>query len=243
MSASEADLVLASRRDSDRALYTWAAIVAAIVVLAGFAQTYYAKSVFGTPELSALLHLHGTVMTAWFGLFILQVRLAATRRMPLHRRLGMYGAVLAVLVVIVGTVTAVAAAAAGRSPPGAPPPLVFLAVPIGDMVFFAVAVSAALILRRRPEYHKRLMVVATLGVLTAAIARMPIDVLRAGGLPAYFGVTDLILLAFIAADTVRHRRLHPAYAWGIGLVLLSQVARAAGAGTPQWIAFARWLTA
>ena len=242
MSATELDSAIALRRSSDRSIYTWAAAVAALVVLAGFARTYYAKAAFGTPELSALQHLHGLVMTAWFALFIVQVRLAATARMQAHRRLGASGVVVALLVVIVGSATAIASAAAGRSPPGAPPPLVFLAVPIGDVVLFSIVVSAAFLLRRRPESHKRLMVVGTLGMLTAAIARIPIEALQAGGLPAFFVVTDVLLLAFIAADTMRKRRLHPAYAWGFGLVLLSQVARFAGAGTPQWIAFATWLT-
>jgi hypothetical protein len=242
MSATELDAAIALRRTSDRRIYTGAAVVAALVVLAGFARTYYAKAVFATPELNALQHLHGLVMTAWFTLFIVQVRLAATARIQTHRRLGAYGVLVAVLVVVVGTAVAVANAAAGRSPPGAPPPLVFLAIPIGDVVLFTILVSAAFALRRRPEFHKRLMVVATLGILTAAIARIPIDALQRGGLPMFFLATDVLLLAFVAMDTVRHRRLHPAYAWGFGLVLLSQVARFAGAGTPQWIAFATWLT-
>lgn len=242
MSATELDSVIATRRNADRSLYTWVAVVAALVVLAGFARTYYAKAAFGTPELSALLHLHGLVMTAWFAVFVVQVRLVATGRTPSHRRLGVYGGIIAALVVIVGTATAITAAAEGRTPPGGPPPLVFLAIPLGDAVLFAGLVAAALGLRRRPEYHKRLMVVATLGILTAAIARIPLGFLQQGGLPAFFALADVILLAFIAADTVRHRRLHPAYAWGMGAVILSQVVRFAGAGTPQWIAFATWLT-
>lgn len=217
MSVTELDSALALRRSGDRSLYTAAAIVAALVVFAGFARTYYAKAAFGTPELSALQHLHGLVMTAWFVLFIVQVRLAATARIQAHRRLGIYGLVVALLVVVAGAAMALAPgrAAAARVPRHSP---------------------------RRPEYHKRLMVVATLSMLTAAIARIPIDALQSGGLIAFFLVTDLLLLAFIAIDTVRNRRLHPAYAWGFGLVLLSEVARFAGAGTPQWIAFAAWLT-
>src|SRR5207244_3974379 len=131
-------------------------------------------------------------------MFAVQVRLAGTGRLAIHRKLGVYGAVIAALVLIVGTTAAIISAAEGRSPPGAPPPLVFLAIPIGDMLLFAILVSAALWFRKRPEYHKRLMVTATLGILTAPIARIPIDVLQQGGLPAFFGAMDLILLAFIA---------------------------------------------
>ena len=239
--ATDLDSVLSSRGNTGRGLYTWVAIVAALVVLAGFSRSYYAKAAFGTPELSALQHLHGLVMTSWFVMFAVQVRLAATRRLGLHRKLGVYGGVIAALVVVVGSITAITAAAAGRGVPGVPP-LMFLAVPLGDVTLFTILVGTALWNRRRPEYHKRFMVVATLGVLTAAIARIPVDALQQGGLPAFFATTDVILLGFIAMDTWRNRRLHPAYAWGLGFVILSQAARALGAGTPQWIAFATWLT-
>jgi hypothetical protein len=241
VSVTDLEHAIAARR-GDRGIYIWAAVVAVIVVLAGFSRTYFAKSVFGTPELRPLLHLHGLVMTAWFTLFIVQVRLAATARIRVHRQLGVYGMVVAALVVVVGTITAISAARLGHAPPGAPPPLIFLAVPIGDMVFFASVVTAAFVLRRRPEYHKRLMVVATLGILTAAIARIPIGFIEKGGLPAFFLITDVILIAFVVADTLKHRRLHPAYAWGFGAALLSQAARVAVAGTPQWMEFARWVT-
>jgi hypothetical protein len=170
------------------------------------------------------------------------VRLVASGRTALHRRVGVFGGIVALLVLIVATTTAIVAAKAGHAPPGAPPALVFLAIPIGDMLMFAGLVGAGISLRRRPEYHKRLMLLATLGIVTAAIARMPIDTLQAAGLPAFFGVTDLILITCIAFDTIRHRRLHPAFAWGFGFILLTQVGRFLGAGTPQWMAFAKWIT-
>lgn len=242
MSVTDLDSLAATRREPGRAIYTRVAIVAAAVVLAGFARSYYAKTYFGTPELDGLRHLHGVVMTSWFAIFAVQVRLVANRRTDLHRKVGVAGALVALMVVIVGTAMAISLAAAGKSPVGAPPPLVFLAIPLGDMVLFAGLVGAALWLRRKPEYHKRLMVCATLSMLTAAIARIPLDFLIEAGLPAFFATTDLILLSFIVADTMRHRRLHAAYAWGFGIVIASQAARFLGAGTPQWLAFAKWLT-
>ena len=225
---------------ADRGLFGAAALVAAFVVVAGFAPTYYLKAHFGTPPLpSALVHLHGMVMTAWFALFLVQVRLVATRRIEWHRRLGLAGIGLAVLLVAIGTLTAIAAAKAGRAPPG-PPPLVFLAIPLGDMVVFPILFGLAVAYRRRSDFHKRFMLLASLSLLTAAIARY--EVLQSGGLPLFFGAMDALLLAFIAIDTVQRRRLHPAFVAGFVLILVSQVARFVGAGTPQWIAFATWLT-
>lgn len=242
MAATELDQVVGTRRDADRNLFTAASVVAIVVVLAGFARTYYVKAAFGTPQLSTMQHLHGLVMTMWFVMFAVQVRLVETRRVAQHRKLGVYGAIIAALVLVVGTTTGIMAAAEGRSPPGAPPPLVFLAVPLGDMLLFAILVGWALLVRRRTDWHKRLMTAATLGILTAPIARIPIEALQAGGLPGFFAMTDVILIAFIAWDTWRHRRLHPAFAWGLAVVIVSEVARFAIAGTPQWLAFAKWLT-
>ncbi len=241
MATTSLDTELLVRRPSGRPLYTWAAVVAALVVFAGFSRTFYLNGYFAKHALTALQIVHGTVMTLWFTIFFVQVRLVASGRTPIHRRLGTYGAVLALLVVLVGTTTAIVATKAGRAPPG-PPPLVFLAVPLGDMVVFATLVGAALRMRRRTEYHKRLMLLGSLGILTAAIARIPIDALQAAGLPAFFLVTDVLLLAFAAFDTIRHRRLHPVFAWGIGFIVLTQVGRFLIAGTPQWMAFAKWLT-
>lgn len=228
------------RPRADRGLYTWAALAAVIVVFAGFARTYYMKGVFGAPALSGLVHLHGFVMTLWFALFVVQVRLVAKRRVRLHRRLGVFGGVLAAAVVAVGTLTAITAAGLGRSP--GPPPLVFLSIPLGDMVVFATLVSLGLAYRNRPDVHKRLLLLATLSILTAAIARLPFDAIRAAGIPLFFALTDLCIVVCVGIDLAKNRRLHPAFGWGLLFVVASEVFRIWLAGTPQWLRFASWLT-
>jgi len=237
-----ASAIPSPRRAADRGIYTWAALAAVIVVFAGFARTYYLKSLFGAAELSTLVHLHGLVMTLWFTLFLVQVRLVAAHRVDLHRRLGYFGGVLAVAVLAIGTMTAITAARNGHTPAGGPPPLVFLTIPLGDMVVFAGLVSFGLGYRNRAAIHKRLLLLSCLGIITAAIARIPIDALHNAGLPAFFGVTDLIILGCVIVDTVKNRRLHPALGWGFLFIIASQVARFAIAGTPQWLQFAKWLT-
>ena len=96
----------------DRRLYIWFAVFMPVIVLAGFARTYYLKGFFGTPALPGLLvHLHGIVMRSWVVLFVTQVSLVATGRTRTHQRLGVLGAVLAALVIVVGVLTAIAGAA------------------------------------------------------------------------------------------------------------------------------------
>ena len=121
------------RRISDRPLYLLAAVVIPLIVLAGFARTYYLKGFFATPALpSTIVHVHGIVMTAWVMLFIVQVTLVAKRRTKLHQQLGILGAFLAALVFVVGMLTALYAAARVLNnpnlviPPANPPPLQFL---------------------------------------------------------------------------------------------------------------------
>jgi hypothetical protein len=228
-------------RGIERRLYTLAAVATLLVVLAGFARTYYLKLAFGTPPLSGLLHVHGLVMTAWFVLFMVQARLVAGGRTDLHRRLGAVGALLALAVLVLGTTVAIVGARLGHVPPNGPPPLVFLAVPLGDMVVFALLVGAALWFRRRSDIHKRLMLLSCVGLLTAAIARIPLPWLQQGGIVAFFLVTVVLVLACVSWDTVVHRRLHPAFGWGAALIAVSWPLRLAMTQTPPWQSFAQWI--
>jgi hypothetical protein len=232
-------LAATPRSAAERRFYGIAAAVVAIIAFTGFAQSYYLKSIFGAPELPRLVHLHGLVMTLWVALFIAQTRLVAARRVDLHRRLGVAGAVLAALVVAVGIATAIEGAKRGVSP--GPPPLVFLAIPIGVALLFGAFLGAALLMRRRSDWHKRLMLLGTLAILTPAIARIPVDVVHQGGILVFLGLTDLLALACVAWDTVRNRRLHPAFGWGILFLVLFQAAILATARSGAWMAIAQRL--
>ena len=223
----------------DHSLYTWAAAVALVVVFAGFSRTFFLKGAFGSPALSALPIIHGVIMTLWFGLFLLQSRLIAMRKQDLHRRLGIFGAILAVAVVIAGVSLGISAARQGHSP--GPPPLIFLGVPLFDMLIFGILASTGIYFRARAATHKRLMLLANLAMLTAAIARIPIALIHDAGLPMYFGLTILIILLFVAIDSIRHRRLHPAFAWGAALVIASVPIRLWVMGTAAWMSFATWV--
>ena len=227
-------------RVNDRRLYILAAILTPLIVLAGFARTYYLKPLFNTPNLPGrIVHLHGIVMTTWVILFVVQISLVATRRTRVHQRLGIFGGLLAALIVVVGILTALFAAARGASP--GPPALSFLIIPIGDMVIFAVLIGLALYFRRKLDIHKRLMLLAAINLLTPAIARIPLDFITNNGPLVFFGLTDLCLLACVAFDTIKHRRLHPVFLWGSIFLIAMQPLRLLLAGTNAWINFAAFL--
>lgn len=210
-------------------------------VFSGFAPTYFLKWLYDAPPLIPLLHLHGLVFSSWIALLVAQTFLVAANRIGVHRRLGMAGAIIAPLMVVVGTLTAIIRAKQGAAPPGGPPPLVFLAIPLSDMVIFSVLVGAGFYFRRRPDIHKRLMLLATISILAAAIARLPFELLKAGP-PAFFGLTDLFIVAIIAYDLITRRRIHRATALGGLLIVASQPLRLMLSGTSAWMSFATWLT-
>ena len=98
-----------------RSPYVVAALACSTIAVTGFARSYFLKSLFGSPPLPVLLHVHGVIMSLWCVLFFVQVYLVATDRIHVHRRLGILGAVLAFSVVTMGTYTTVEATAASSA--------------------------------------------------------------------------------------------------------------------------------
>jgi len=231
---------LATRRRTRR-FYVGMAIAIAITVFVGFFRSYYLRGWYGAPELSRLVHVHGAVFTTWVLFFVAQTALVASGRTYLHRRMGIAGAVLAALVVIVGTTVAVMRLRTGISPLPGIPAAAFFAIPFFDMVVFAILVSTAIYLRRRLEAHKRLMTLSMITLLPAPIARMHFLPLPPGP-PTFFALADLFIVAILVYDLITRRKIHPATIWGGLLVVASQPLRLMIAGTSAWMAFAGWLT-
>src|SRR6185369_3566042 len=229
------------RRRRERWFYIGMSIALVITVFAGFAPTYYLRPYFNTAPLMPLLHLHGFVFTSWLVLFVTQTTLVAAHRTDIHRRLGVAGGAIAVLMVLLGVTTALIRANQGATPLPSVSPLSFLVVPLGDMLVFAILVAAGFYFRRRPDVHKRLMLLATISILAAAIARLPFAIMQAGP-PAFFGFTDVFVLACILYDLITMRRVHRATALAALLIIASQPLRLMLAGTHVWLAFAGWLT-
>jgi uncharacterized membrane protein YozB (DUF420 family) len=231
---------IAARRNRDHRFFTGMAIAAALTVFVGFARTYYLGGFFEARPVSTLVHLHGIVCTAWILLFVAQTSLVAAGRTDIHRKLGIGGAVLAGVVLVVGYFTAVTAARNGVAPPGELPPLGFLAVPLGTLLAFGILVGLGLYNRRRSETHRRLMLLATIAVVTPAIARFRFF-LPGGPLLAIGGTCALVLVCLFY-DRLAHGRVHPAFLWGGLFLMLSLPLRFAMGRTHAWLAVAGWLT-
>jgi hypothetical protein len=223
-------------RRTDSVFYTGMSVAAAIIVLVGFAPTYYLRPQYTPEALPIHLHVHGVLFSAWIVLIVVQASLVAAGRTRWHRTLGPWAVVLA----------AVAAAAGGRAGLmtasreavfDVEAARAFLTIPLFSMATFSLLVGAGVLWRQRAKAHKRLMLLATISILDAPIARWP-------GAPGATGVT-LIVASFIAAgiiyDVVSRRRVHPAYLWGGTLVVMSQVLRPTVGQADVWQSLAALL--
>jgi hypothetical protein len=229
----------------DRLFYSGMAIVLALTVIIGFAPTYYLRLLGEAPmttlsgrPMSTLVHMHGALFTGWIVLFFVQTALVAAHRVKLHQRLGIGGAVLAAAMFAVGVKTGIDGAAAGSAPPGVDP-LAFMAIPLFDMLLFGGFVTAALLLRRNREAHKRLMLLAYISIIVAAVARLP-GVLPLGP-PAFFGLSFIFVAFGVLYDLFSRRRVHKVYIWGGTLLVLSVPLRLVISGTGAWQSFAEFL--
>jgi hypothetical protein len=219
--------------------YVATAIGVVIVVLAGFSVDVPLLSHLGS--VSVLVHVHGLIMLTWIALFFVQALLVARHRVDLHMRLGILGAVLAMAVVVADTATLITACRLGghHMPPGMPAPL-FLALGLFNLFTFAMLVGTALFLRkRRSDWHKRLMLLATILLLDAALGRF-IAVYTPWHVDSNV-VRNWLMLACIAVDTWRCRRLHPAFVIGGLLVFANDYVAIWAAGTTAWAEFAAWV--
>ena len=177
------------RDKSDRLFFSGMALASALMLFLGFLPSYFHRSA-ELPALTLLYQLHGAVFTAWVALLVAQTALVAGRRTDIHRTLGVAGAVLAALMFVVGVAVSVETLRRNGGPPG--DPRKFFAIPIGDIIVFGGLVTAAVVQRRQPETHKRLMLLATISLLTAASARFLRQV-GMGGAPGLFLGTDVFV--------------------------------------------------
>lgn len=196
--------------------YAWMAVLMTAIVLGGFWPSYYGPLLRGAASRPWVLHVHGAIFMGWMVLLMTQVALVVSGRTATHRKLGTFGIGYGILVFVMGLVVSFAAPllhlAAGEwkmdEAAG------FLIIPLGDMVLFGGFFGAAILYRRKPEIHKRLILLATVALLFAAIGRLSF-VLGRGPIALLAWLSPLLVA--MSYDGIS-RRVHRTYV--IGLVIL-----------------------
>jgi hypothetical protein len=227
----------------DRIFFAAMAVIATLVVFAGFAPSFFLAA--ANPEsrsLDLIYHVHGALFTLFMLLFIVQSVLVVRGRVETHRRLGVFTAVLGCVMIPFAFVVTIYAGRHGFGGPlgGLPDPKQALAVPFFDMFVFGPLFIGALLYRKSPEVHKRLMLLAIVGgLLGAAIGRAPLFI---GQLDRQLYLYLALIFAGPVYDLITRRRIHPAYLIGLVpcLLLLTSMRLRIGASGP-WHQFATWL--
>lgn len=212
--------------ESDRPFFTVMAFGLAGLFAAGFGPSYL-RNVTGAHGLPLWVHLHGAVMAAWVVLFALQGTLIRQGARRLHQRLGLASIALVAIMVPLGIATNALSIRRGAVPPFFMPAELF-AVDQLDIWLFAGLYGWALLLRRRPAWHKRLLLCAVVLLTYPAIARL--GLVRQFGVSLIVPISVGIMLALALLgpihDVIRYRRVHPAFVWGVAIVVLAQPAHA-----------------
>jgi hypothetical protein len=223
-------------------------------IAAGFAFVTVAIAAFApgllngahrTAPLTLAVAAHALLFTAWVLVFLVQATLIATGRTALHRRLGSASIGLAALMIITGYRTAIALARRGFDLSGdlhLSDAVMSAVFPLGDLVSFAILFSAGVWHRGRPEKHKRLMLLATIGMM------MPASVAHFVGhnfpdIPALVPVLLGLLFSTPAIyDRIRFGRFHPVTLWGGILLFVWGNLRAVVIGpSAEWKQLMSWL--
>ena len=231
------------RRPSDRALFVTAAIVFPLLVLIAYARSYYFAAYFNAkPLANTLVHAHAVVMTVWVAYFSAQIALARSRSIRLHRTLGMAGVALAALVFVVGMAVAIDKHLVQRSAPRGVSPEGFFAIPMAEMLLFALCFGCAIYYRKRPTEHKTLMLMTAINFLTPAFARIPL--LPPGHrIAQVFGIPALLALVCFGWHTWKHRRPSGIFAAAVLVQLASYPLVIFLARNQTWVACIGWLYA
>jgi hypothetical protein len=193
------------------------AILLCVVVFIGFFRTFFGAGFVAAPLPSPILRVHGLVFTAWMLLFMTQAALISARRVAWHRTLGIAAFCLPPVMIVLGVIAAIDAL--GRHVTiGALDPATSLAIPLCNIAAFAIVIAAAWNARRRPDAHKRLVLLATIGLADAALGRFPwarMGIPAAAG--AVIGLAVLILMV-VAYDVLALRRVHRSTIWAAPVV-------------------------
>jgi hypothetical protein len=199
----------------DRGFFLAMAVAIAVTVAAGFGLQFAAgRSSLASPW---WVHLHGVTFAGWIGFYLLQNALVYRGAVAQHRALGVFGLAWASALIPVGLFVTCSSIAAHRTPPFFEPGF-FLAMDMITVLTFYVFTLAAIKMRRRPDWHRRLMLAGTIFLTAPAWGRLiPLPLL--GGELGVWAILAAQVLVFYGAavwrDLSTRGRVHPAYFWGI----------------------------
>ncbi len=192
-------------------------------MILGFSFTYFGPMMRGGyPDVSPMVHVHGWTFFAWYLLLPLQAALVRTRRVSVHRTLGLASMGLGALMIAVGLVVSVVQIDMARAPDGNPF-WQLMGVPIfGIWLLFTVCYIEAMRRRRNVEAHKRLIILASAAALSAATFRVVVRFAGFSTATAMLGMLAVVIFPVVGMLVDRRNGMpaHPVYLWGVPAIML-----------------------
>jgi hypothetical protein len=215
-------------------------VLIALITIYGFGRNIADKLVHPPVARPLVLYLHAALFTGWVAFFIVQSALVGSGNVRLHRITGCFGAVIGAGVLVVGIWTAITMARFNVQHFHSRYPQASLLVSLYDISAFAVPFALAIYWRRKPELHRRLMLISMCALMAAAIGRFPIPP-HVRALTFFYAGVDLLLVLGIARDLTLTKRAHPVYLYGLAAFAVCQlaVARAIYHHSTHWQRIAR----
>jgi uncharacterized membrane protein YozB (DUF420 family) len=228
------------RQPSDYKFFLTYVVLIWLAVLAGFIPDMIRHVRSQLPPYPISVHVHAVITAAWLVLLTGQTLLIRNREIRLHRKIGIAGAVLAVLVVLFGVWVPLSVESLRLDTPRARPP--FLAIELSNIIEFAALAAAAIIARKQPSAHKRLILLATLSLTPAAFNRLIgrpliLPLLGSGVWQTWvqiFAATALMVLGIGIYDWWTRQRIHPAWAIGALWIVAGQLTASYLFYNPTW---------
>lgn len=204
----------------NRYFYFWMSLLIVAVVLYGFSFTIGEHLIHPAIPRPPFLYFHAAVFSLWLVFLILQSALIRTHNVTVHRRVGWFGVALGAAIPIVGVSIAITMARFNASKLHQANTDADLIIPLFDMVAFSFSFVLAVLCRKKPEFHRRLILVATCALTAAAFGRFPENLLP----PLFFyaGV-DLLILLGAVRDLIIIRMIHPVYRYALPAFITGQV--------------------
>ena len=235
-------------KSESRYFYLWMAGAFVLVAFGGFSPTYWAPMAAGTFHAPPIVHIHGMLMFTWTCFFFVQTALVATGRTMDHRSWGLAGislfSILAFSILVGEQAVLKRDETLGFGDAGRR----FAAVTLCAWPYMVTVFTLAIVNTRRPEFHKRYMVLLMTGMMTPAIARVFLTLFAAGAppgppppfvsMPPAF-VADLLLVAAMVHDWRTRGKPHSVYVIGGAVLLAQQVLTVPFAATQTWMDIAR----
>jgi FtsH-binding integral membrane protein len=223
----------------------WFFSIMALLMLAtafgGFARTYYLAGLYRAPLPSFILHIHGAAFSCWIVLLVTQTSLVAAGRTDIHKRLGIAGFLLGCVMIVLGVMAATDALVRASGPAGRDTKAFYI-VSMTDMLIFAVLLGFAFRARSDSPTHKRIIYVATTGLLIAAIARLPMAFSYRNN-PVDALLSYIFLVILLSYDLWSTHKIHRATIWASAYLIFVQQIRVPLGKTAAWHTFADWVLA